>query len=105
MRIRLHRAADPELLEVIDWYENQRAGLGDHFSDAMDQAMDAIHAHPDRWPLWPGLRHTPPIRRFLLPDHPFALPYLVRDEDVVVLAVAHLRRRPDYWLPRARSRP
>jgi plasmid stabilization system protein ParE len=105
MGIRLHRAAEPELLEVIDWYEDQHIGLGDRFSDTVYLAMDSIHANPDRWPLWPQLHHTPPIRRFLIPEYPFALPYLVRDEDVVVLAIAHLRRQPDYWLPRARSRP
>jgi toxin ParE1/3/4 len=34
--------------------------------------------------------------------HPFALPYLVLEELVVVLAIAHVRRRPGYWLQRAR---
>ncbi|WP_375742764.1 hypothetical protein NR800_28620 [Corallococcus interemptor] len=105
MRTRLHHAAKPEMLKVAKWYENQHTGLGSHFVGAMHQAMASIHEHPDRWPLWPDLLHTPPIRRFLLPEYPFALPYLVRDKDVVVLAIAHLRRRPDYWLPRARSRP
>lgn len=33
---------------------------------------------------------------------PFALPYLVLEELVVVLAVAHVRRRPGYWLQRVR---
>ncbi|WP_375755750.1 type II toxin-antitoxin system RelE/ParE family toxin [Corallococcus exercitus] len=105
MRIRLHPDAEPELRDIDRWYENRREGLGDAFILAVEQAKNHIQEHPDRWPLWPNLRHTPPIRRFLLPEYPFALPYLVRDEDVVVLAVAHLRRRPDYWLPRARSRP
>ncbi|CAM4457061.1 type II toxin-antitoxin system RelE/ParE family toxin [Corallococcus exiguus] len=105
MRIRLHPDAEPELRDIDTWHENRREGLGDAFILAVEQAKNHIHAHPDRWPLWPGLLHTPPIRRFLLREYPFALPYLVRDEDVVVLAIAHLRRRPDYWLPRARSRP
>ncbi len=34
---------------------------------------------------------------------PFALPYLMLEELVVVLAVAHVRRRPGYWFQRVRS--
>ncbi|RKG84189.1 type II toxin-antitoxin system RelE/ParE family toxin [Corallococcus sp. CA049B] len=105
MPFQLHPAADSELDAASDWYEEQHRGLGGLFDSAVRQALRDIAAAPDRWPYWPDLRHTPPIRRFLLPEYPFALPYLVRDEDVVVLAIAHLRRRPDYWLPRARSRP
>jgi toxin ParE1/3/4 len=40
------------------------------------------------------------VRRFVMSRFPFALPYLVIEEQVVVLAVAHLRRRPGYWLRR-----
>jgi toxin ParE1/3/4 len=105
MPIRLHPDATSELLEVGRWYESRRSGLGGLFGAALDEAMSLIDANPDRWPLWPDLRHTPPIRRFLLQPHPFAIPYLVRDEGVVVLAIAHLRRRPGYWLHRARSGP
>lgn len=103
MPIRLHPDASWELIEAGVWYENRRAGLGDVFGSVIAQAVVLIEEQPDRWPIWPGLRHTPPIRRFLLQDHPFAIPYIIREESVVVLAIAHLRRRPGYWLPRARS--
>ncbi|RKG84421.1 type II toxin-antitoxin system RelE/ParE family toxin [Corallococcus terminator] len=103
MPIQLHPAATSEIEEVSDWYEDQRQGAGDLLDAAVLRALTDIEEHPDRWPLWPGIRHTPPIRRFLLQDHPFAIPYLIRDESVVVLAFAHLRRRPGYWLPRAHS--
>ncbi len=53
---------------------------------------------------WPGGRARDlKVRRFLMERFPFALPYLVLEELVVVLAVAHVRRRPGYWLQRARS--
>jgi hypothetical protein len=32
--------------------------------------------------------------------HPFAVGYLVHGDEVAVLAIAHLRRRPGYWLGR-----
>ncbi|MCP3142489.1 hypothetical protein [Pyxidicoccus xibeiensis] len=49
------------------------------------------------------MSHSPPIRRFLVWDFPFALPFMVLEDRIVVLAVAHLRRKPGYWLQRAES--
>jgi hypothetical protein len=37
------------------------------------------------------------VRRFLLPRFPFAVAYVIRGDDVLVLAIAHTRRRPGYW--------
>lgn len=41
------------------------------------------------------------IRRHSMRSFPCALVYAVEDEAVLILAVAHHRRRPDYWLSRA----
>ena len=40
------------------------------------------------------------IRRRLVPDFPFALGYRVLKDEIRVLAVMHLRRRPGYWRTR-----
>jgi len=37
-----------------------------------------------------------------LPRFPYIVFYVVDDEEVEVVAVAHGRRRPGYWLPRDR---
>ncbi len=103
MTLRLHPEANAELVASAEWYEQQQSGLGSAFSSEVFRALDAIAEHPDTWPLWPGVHHTPPIRRFLLPDFPFALSYVVLEDRVVVLAVAHVRRRPGYWFKRARQ--
>ena len=102
MPLRLHPEATTELLSAAEWYERQQLGLGSVFSSAVFRALDTIEASPDTWSEWPGVHHTPPIRRFLLPDFPFAVPYVVLEDGVVVLAVTHVRRRPGYWLKRAR---
>ena len=90
-----------ELASASEWYEQQQSGLGSAFSSAVFRALDAIEASPETWPEWPGIRHTPPIRRFLLPDFPFAVPYVMLENGVVVLAVTHVRRRSGYWVKRA----
>jgi hypothetical protein len=40
------------------------------------------------------------VRRCLLNRFPYAIYYGVAEDGVVVIAVSHLRRKPDYWLER-----
>jgi toxin ParE1/3/4 len=42
-------------------------------------------------------------RRSLLPRFPYSLCYVISDEIVIILAVAHHRREPDYWHSRLPS--
>lgn len=36
-------------------------------------------------------------RRSLMPRFPYSEVYRITDEQIVILAIAHLRRRPGYW--------
>lgn len=78
-------------------------GLGADLADEADHALDAIAERPMTWPLWPGIGEAAGVRRFLLARFPFAVGYIGEGNDIVVLAVAHLRRRPGYWLERLRG--
>jgi toxin ParE1/3/4 len=40
------------------------------------------------------------LRRFLLKVFPYRIIYRVQGEEIVVYAVAHVRRRPGYWRKR-----
>ena len=46
---------------------------------------------------WPG---RDDVRRRVLRRNPFAIVYLIDDGAIVIVAVAHHKRRPGYWLPR-----
>jgi toxin ParE1/3/4 len=100
MKILLHDAATAELEEAEDWYEAERPGLGDDLSAEVDRALEILRESPTTWPRWPGSPPTPFVRRFLLWRFPFALAYMVEPSRIVVLAVAHTKRRPDYWFHR-----
>jgi len=103
MRIRIHPSAREEARAAVEWYERRQAGLGSTFSTELLQALNVIADAPEAWPHWPGMKAPLPIRRFLLSGFPFALPYVVLEDEVVLLAIAHLRRQPGYWLARARQ--
>jgi plasmid stabilization system protein ParE len=103
VKIVFHREASAELEEAEDWYEAQRPGLGDDLSAEVERALGLIEESPTVWPRWPGAPPLPVVRRFLLARFPFALAYLAEPSRVVVLAVAHTKRRPGYWFHRAKQ--
>lgn len=100
MRVRLHPGAAEDLGAAGDWYEAQLPGLGLDLADEVQRALDAICERPERWSLWPGVAEEVSVRRFPLARFPFAIAYVVEGDDVGVLSVAHVRRRPGYRLER-----
>lgn len=101
MRLVLHPDAVAEATGAGDWYESQRPGLGADFASELERSFEMIIESPETWPTWPGVPAGLAVRRFLLARFPFALAYVVRSDEVVVLAVAHTSRRPGYWRGRA----
>ncbi|MCG3148083.1 MAG: hypothetical protein PCFJNLEI_01525 [Verrucomicrobiae bacterium] len=94
-RLRLLRPAETEMLEAAQYYETQTRNLGAEFLGKLETAFKDIATKPERWPV---IRNE--VRRRLVHRFPFAVFYRVEPTEVVVLAVAHLRRRPEYWTER-----
>jgi hypothetical protein len=87
--------AEIELDQAIHWYRAQAAGLGDAFLIEVLSAVERIERFPDAWhPLDEG------IRRCRLSRFPYGLIYAVHEGEILVLAVAHLHRLPEYWRDR-----
>ena len=58
------------------------------------------------YPVWPGTEAAPtPIRKALLEQFPYLVVFELQAERVLVLAVAHAKRQPLYWLARTSQRP
>lgn len=64
--------------------------------------MRVVAKSPLRFPmlLQPEIDVT--VRRALVPGFPYAVVFLVTEDAVHVLAVAHQHRMPGYWLHRLR---
>lgn len=93
----LHEGAEEELLGAAEWYENRARGLGHDFIAGVTALMERISEAPGSFPRWEGDGR---YRKAKLPRFPYAVFYEERDADVRVLAVAHGRREPGYWLRR-----
>jgi hypothetical protein len=97
----LHREALAELRRAAIWYDEQRGGLGEEFIDQIRATLEEVDDHPKGYPIWPGTGGSPvPIRRALVERFPYAIAFEIRADALYVLAVAHAKRRPLYWLDR-----
>jgi len=92
---RFHRLAERELLEAAQYFERERAGLGDAFIDAVESCVEEIVECPESGRILIG-----EVRRRLVPRFPYSVLYTVRSDHIRVLAVMHTKRRPLYWVDR-----
>jgi len=81
--------------ESFDWYAQRSAPAAVRFVNAVDAALRAVAANPERFAAVDALHRECPVRRF-----PFRIIYRVVEGRVVVVAVAHAKRRPGYWKDR-----
>ena len=94
---RLLPAAERELRDAMEWYENQRVGLGTEFLAAVDAALGLIGESPERFASW---AEHPGFRRFILNRFPYLILYRLSAGEPQIVAIAHSRRRPGYWTAR-----
>lgn len=96
MNYRFLRVARAEHLDEVAFYESRLPGLGAEYLADFEALMSRICANPD---LYPRIGDTD-IRKARLKRFPFHVIYRVDTAHVVILAVAHQRRRPTYWVGR-----
>ena len=97
--LRISEEAGAEMAEAARWYERHRAGLGVDFLDAVDGAVAKIAEAPGVGSQLPGIS-DPTIRRRPVRRFPYHVVYLELPNRLQVLAVAHDRRKPAYWVGR-----
>jgi hypothetical protein len=101
VRVELHPKARAEIRAAALWYEERRSGLGDQFVERVNKALQRLEADPALHPIWPGTAAAPTaIRKVLLEQFPYLVAFELHAGRVLVLAVAHAKRRPLYWLAR-----
>ncbi len=90
--------ARDEMAEAKRFYNRQQQGLGESFKREAEAAAGLIQERPLAWQV-----EIEPVRRFIMDRFPYKMLYIVRSELIVVVAVAHQHRRPDYWVDRIPS--
>ena len=102
MRLELHPEAQAELRSAALWYEERRPGLGDEFVSEISASLDRVSDAPESYPVWPGTRTEGSlIRKATTQRFPYVIAFEEHERHLLVLAVAHSKRRPLYWLRRS----
>jgi ParE toxin of type II toxin-antitoxin system, parDE len=86
------RPADVELVEAAGYYDSEREGLGRLFLDSVRATEMRIRSNPQLWAFRNG-----PVRSCRVERFPYRLHYVEEPDRIVVVAVAHTSRHPDYW--------
>jgi len=89
--------AEDEMTETALFYEATSDGLGYDFLDDVQKAIDRVRKFPQI-----GELVDSELRQSLLYRFPFSLIYKLKENVVVVVAVAHHGRRPGYWKSRVK---
>ncbi|MBH8555408.1 type II toxin-antitoxin system RelE/ParE family toxin [Nostocaceae cyanobacterium CENA357] len=95
-RIVFHPLAEQELVDVASYYEEQNQGLGLDLLTEIEGAVNLLIRYPTAGVVVRGF-----VRRLILPKFPYSLLYRVVDDDLIrILAIAHHKRKPVYWIGR-----
>lgn len=95
MSYSFHPGAEQEHLHIITYYEEKSRGLGDSYLTEFETTMAYICRAPHRHKMI-----VKGIRQLSMKRFPFYILYRTVDAAVQVLAIAHKRQRPQYWIER-----
>jgi plasmid stabilization system protein ParE len=97
VKVRVLAEAEVELRSAVLYYEQRQVGLGEDLYDRVSKAIYAIAGDPLRFPLYEDKQLTREFRRATVERFPYLLVYEVRDDEILIVAVAHSGRQPGYW--------
>ena len=92
---RFLNSAEKELFEAAYYYESQVNGLGTEFISAIEDAVREIVKKPASYPV-----QKYNLRKFVVPRFPFNIIYRDDPDEITIIAIAHQKRRPYYWIDR-----
>jgi plasmid stabilization system protein ParE len=95
MKLQFLPEASAELCEAADYYESKQEGLGWRFRNEILETCHLILQQPLIW-----RERSGGYRRLNCPVFPYYVAYFIRGDLILVAAVAHGHRRPNYWKDR-----
>ena len=90
--VRFLSPAEREIAQAAQYYNSKVPNLGTEFLREVKYAVKRLEADPE---VAQAVRGD--VRRWLIRRFPFGILYRVDPEEIIILAVMHLARQPDYW--------
>lgn len=92
MKVEFLQEAEEEFRDAARYYENVTEGLGVSFAAAVEAATTRIADAPYSGPVVKRSLRKNGVRAF-----PYNVVYSIEEGAIVIVAVAHQKRRPGYW--------
>jgi toxin ParE1/3/4 len=89
----IHEEAELEFKHAVDYYEKRSIGLGLEFAGEVETCYSAIRRNPIRFPF----HKRTPLQRCLTKRFPYLIFFRDFDDHISIVAIAHAKRRPEYW--------
>lgn len=93
--VEFHPQADLDAEGAQQWYAQRSVVAAHAFVAELIASIESIAEAPERWP-----RYLAGTRRYHFPKFPYSVVYRVSPRTIVVVAIAHHRRKPGYWQDR-----
>lgn len=95
MNVEFHPDVIVEFFQAVQFYEDRQPQVGVRFRDRVREIVDLLNDRSDL-----GWQHRAGTRLQRVTNFPYGVIFLVREDRIQIVAVAHSSRRPDYWLDR-----
>ena len=92
-----HPEARYELEQAVEFYESRQTNIGLEFLEEIYSTIYRIIDFPEAFPLI-----SKNARRCLTNRFPFAVIYQIRENEIFILAITHLARKPGFWRERTK---
>ncbi len=98
--IDIHPLARDEVVSAARYWDRQSPGLGDDLFAWWEMGLTRIEEQPQLYPLADDAPVGREIRQHLIRGLAYRIVYVVGSGSLQVIAFAHTKRRPGYWLAR-----
>lgn len=95
MACEFHPEAKRELFDAVAHYDSINLDLGNQFIQEIEQTLDRVEQFPQAW-----ASLSVNSRRCRLPSFPYGVVYQIAPQGIMIVAVMHLQRQPNYWRDR-----
>ncbi|WP_310416165.1 type II toxin-antitoxin system RelE/ParE family toxin [Chamaesiphon sp. OTE_8_metabat_110] len=92
MKYVLHPAALTEYAEAVQYYAQNRTQLAQAFIDAVENTIYRIRESPTSYQTI-----DEDVRRCMTRKFPYGILYTVEEDEILILAIMHYSREPNYW--------
>jgi toxin ParE1/3/4 len=96
-RLQIRLAAEADVAEAAQWYDQRQPGLGEKFVKEVDRAIVRVLKNPLAFPVV-FRRHE--VRRVLTERFPYRIFFSLKCDAIVVHAVLHGHRDDRHWKDR-----